>query len=317
MHLFYYILIGMAALLVGGIAAMLFVTVPIAKRVYFEKQVRTDKEKWGRVCSAPENEEQLDMWNKGLEWGKENSSVMREVNIKSGELTLWGEYYDFGSDRCVIIMPGRCECLMYSYFYAEPYKKAGMNVIVADSRAHGRSDGVYSTAGVMEAEDVKAWMRFAATELGNSKIWLHGICVGGVTMVLAASAKDCPKELEGIVTDGCFVSMREIFKQHMIDEKRPIFPVLDLMMLNFMRYAKVNVYKNCPIKKIDKVKCRALFLFGKKDIFSLPAKSRKLFDKCGSDDKKLVWFDKGGHSHLRINNTEKYDKEIIEFVNHE
>ena len=57
-----------------------------------------------------------------------------------------------------------------------------------------------------------------------------------------------------------------------------------------------------------------LFLFGKKDIFSVPAKSQKLFDACASEDKKLVWFEVGGHSHLRINNLEKYDKEIKEFI---
>ena len=59
--------------------------------------------------------------------------------------------------------------------------------------------------------------------------------------------------------------------------------------------------------------CRVLFLYGEKDIFSIPPKSRKLFAACASEDKKLVWFEKGGHSHLRINNTEKDDKSIIEF----
>ena len=62
------------------------------------------------------------------------------------------------------------------------------------------------------------------------------------------------------------------------------------------------------------VVCRVLFLYGEKDIFSIPEKSRQLFAACASENKKLVWFDKGGHSHLRINNTEKYDRTIIEFL---
>ena len=37
--------------------------------------------------------------------------------------TLIGEYFDFGKDRCVIILPGRCESLMYSYYFAPPYEK--------------------------------------------------------------------------------------------------------------------------------------------------------------------------------------------------
>jgi esterase/lipase len=54
-------------------------------------------------------------------------------------------------------------------------------------------------------------------------------------------------------------------------------------------------------------------LYGEKDIFSIPQKSRELFDACISEDKKLVWFEKGGHSHLRINNTQQYDQAIIDF----
>ena len=86
-------------------------------------------------------------------------------------------------------------------------------------------------------------------------------------------------------------------------------------MLNLKKHAGVDVIKQSPLNAVKKLRCRALFLYGEKDIFSLPPKSQQLFDACGSQDKKLVWFDKGGHSHLRINNIEKYDNEIIKFVN--
>ena len=38
-------------------------------------------------------------------------------------------------------------------------------------------------------------------------------------------------------------------------------------------------------------------------------------DDGGSKKKKFVWFDHGAHSHLRIVNLEKYDQEVIEFLN--
>ena len=62
------ILIIIAFLIISGFIAMLLYTVPIAKRVYQEQLVRTSKEKWGRVCSAPDNEEQFQMWNDGVKW---------------------------------------------------------------------------------------------------------------------------------------------------------------------------------------------------------------------------------------------------------
>ena len=97
--------------------------------------------------------------------------------------------------------------------------------------------------------------------------------------------------------------------------KRPIFPVLQLVMLLIYRCTGTNVYRHKPITAIRHIRpdCRVLFLYGEKDIFSIPEKSRKLFAACASRDKKLVWFDRGGHSHLRINNTEAYDRAIIDF----
>ena len=86
-------------------------------------------------------------------------------------------------------------------------------------------------------------------------------------------------------------------------------------MWQIYRHTGTNVYKDKPITAIRQIRpdCRILFLYGEKDVFSIPKKSRQLFNACVSQDKKLVWFEKGGHSHLRINNTQQYDRAIIEF----
>ncbi len=299
----------------SGVIAMVIITSPIAKAVYQKQLVRTDDEKWGRVCSAPENEEQLQMWNDGIAWADKYRDKMREVKIENDGFDLYGEYFDFGADRCIIILPGRCESLVYSYYFAPPYQKAGFNVLVIDTRCHGKSGGKYNTIGVKESGDVIAWSRFAVEKLKNKEVWLHGICIGTSSAIFALINKDCPKYVKGLVTEGCFVSFRETFKRHMIADKRPLFPVLDLVMLLINKHTGTNVYRDKPIsaiKKLDK-DLRVLFLYGKKDIFSIPKQTRRLFAACPVTDKKLVWFDEGGHSHLRINNIEKYDSAIIEF----
>ncbi len=294
---------------------MLIYTLPISKKVYREQLVRTDKNKWGRVCSAPDNAEQLAMWNSGIEWAKANKDAVKEVEIENEGFKLYGEYYDFGAKRCVIIIPGRCESLMYSYYFAPPYQKANFNVLVIDTRCHGKSDGTYNTIGVKESSDIIAWSKFANEHFGNLEIYYHGICIGTASAIFAMINKECPSFVKGFVTEGCFVSFRETFKRHMIADKRPLFPVLDLVMLHINRHTKTNVYVDKPIRAIKKIKkdARVLFLYGERDIFSLPEKSQKLFKACSAEDKKIVWFSKGGHSHLRINNTEEYDNAIIDF----
>lgn len=301
-------------IIVSGLVAMLCITCPIAKKVYEEQLVRTSPEKWGHSCSAPDNEEQLEMWNEGNKWADANKEYKKDVEVKNKDLRLFGEYYDFGSDKCVIILPGRCESLIYSYYFAKPYHESGMNVLVIDTRCHGKSDGKYPSLGVYEADDLKEWIRFITDKYGIKGFWLHGICIGSGAALFAATSEDC-QNIDGIVLEGCFVNFRESFKQHMLDINKPIYPVLDLVMFNIWRYAGVNVNWKTPMKAVKKIKQPILFLFGELDKFSVPEKSKRLFAACRSENKKLVWFDKGGHSHLRINNTEKYDSVIKEFIN--
>ncbi len=309
------ILLVLLALLLSGLIFMLIYTYPISKKVYHQQLVRTDKDKWGRVCSAPENEEQLAMWNSGIKWANTNRDFVKEVEIENDGFKLYGEYFDFGAKRCVIIIPGRCESLMYSYYFAPPYQKADFNVLVVDTRCHGKSDGTYNTIGVKESSDIIAWSKFVNERFGNEEVWYHGICIGTASAIFAMINRECPDFVKGFVTEGCFVSFRETFKRHMIADKRPLFPVLDLVMLHINHHTGTNVYTDKPIRAIKKLKkdARVLFLYGEKDIFSIPKKSQQLFDACSAEDKKIIWFSKGGHSHLRINNTEKYDLEIINF----
>lgn len=311
------ILIVVAVLLLGGVVAMLVMTMPIAKKVYETQLVRTTPEKWGRVCSCPENEEQQAMWDAGVAWAEPHKDKMTEVRVENDGFKLVGEYYNFGHDRCAIILPGRCECLIYSYYFAEPYEKAGFNVLVVDTRCHGESEGVYNTIGVKESGDVLAWAKLAHDELGNREVWIHGICIGTSSGLFALTSPKRPAYLKGLVTEGCYVSLRETFKRHMIADNRPLFPVLDEVMYLVNKYTGTNVYTQKPIRVIKKVPadCRMLFLYGEQDIFSIPAKSRKLFAACPVADKKIVWFPKGGHSHLRINNVETYDRAIYDFFN--
>ena len=309
------ILIIAAVLLLGGFGAMLVFTTPIAKKVYNDQLVRTSADKWGRVCSCPENEEQQAMWDAGIAWAAPYQDRVTEVQVENDGFKLVGEYYDFGADRCAIILPGRCECLMYSYYFAEPYRKAGFNVLVVDTRCHGHSQGVYNTIGVKESGDVIAWAKLMHEAFANKEVWIHGICIGTSSGIFALTSPARPAYLKGLVTEGCYVSLRETFKRHMIADKRPLFPVLDMVMLLVNKHTGTNVYTQKPIREIKKLPadCSVLFLYGKQDIFSIPKKSQKLFDACNAGEKKLVWFEKGGHSHLRINNVETYDQAIVDF----
>lgn len=308
----------LAVLIVGGLLAMLFVTFPIADKVYRYQLVRTSKDIWNsNECSAPDNEEQVAMWNEGLAWASTVASYKKDVHIVNEGFNLYGEYYDFGFEKAVIILPGRCECLKYSYFYASPYQKAGYNVLVIDTRCHGNSDGTYSSVGKEESKDVLKWCDLLINQFGIKTICLHCICVGSASGILACTSKDCPKQLEEICVEGVFTNFRETFKQHMKQLNKPIFPVLDEVMFLLYVHTKNNVFKYSPKKHLKKLRQKVLFLHTELDVFSKPELTQKMYESCPSQNKKIVWFDKGLHSHVRINNHQSYDKAITDFFTNE
>lgn len=306
--------IVIASLLGAGLLFSICLTMYIAYRVFKGSLVRENKEKWGRCCSDSSVAYHLDMFNKGLVWGKENQEFKEDVHIVNDNLNLYGEFYDFGYKKSVIILPGRCESLLYSYYYAFPYKDSGYNVLVIDTRAHGNSDGKYNTVGIKEGLDLIKWMEFLHDKKGQESICLHCICVGGSTALNAYINKNCPKYVSKIIFDGLFYSFKETYANHMKDLGHGLFPVFYEVWIWFYLFNHVSVNKSYPYKQIGKVDIPVLFIFGKEDKFSLPYRSKQLINACKSKNKTVKWFEKGTHSHLRYYNTDEYDQTIKDFV---
>lgn len=314
MEHFIWIIIGAVALLAVPVAVVPILTAPLAKGIYKSLLVRETPDKWKRVNSCPSDLEYSSMYDQACAWGERYKEQTSDVTIMNEGLRLCGRFTDFGSERTVLILCGRAEGLFYSYYYAEPYRRQGYNVLVVDQRAHGESEGIYSGLGVHEARDAVAWMRFLKESCHTTHIVLHGLCIGAACTVYAAALSDCPKELRGIVTDGLYDSFHHVFLQRMKTMKKPIFPVLYQIEREIRKHTGICIRKQTPASVAPLVKVPLLMLHGKEDISSLPKFVPSLYEKMGSSQKKLVWLPKGAHSHLRICNTEAYDAAVEAFL---
>ncbi len=315
MPLWGYILISVVDFIIISLAVMYLITYKITYNVFKDQLVRTSPDKWKRECSCLTNEEHVRMFNIGLQWGEENKAHKTEVTITNDGLKLCGEYFDFGFSKCVLIEQGRAESLLYDYYFAKPYKDAGCNVLVIDTRANGNSEGEFVSAGIYESRDIPVWINLITQKYPHNKeFYIHGICIGSAAAILAAAKEDFPKCVKGIIAEGTFHSFYESFREHLVELNKPLYPMLWQIRLICKLHMGVDIKKQAPITHIDKIKVPFLLLCGKKDIYSLPEKCQSLFDKCSSEHKRMVWFDEGAHSHLRINAQEKYDAEIIKFI---
>lgn len=304
------VLLCLAALFIFGVLPTF-----IMSWFIFKILLKRDKpEKWDRNCSMPNDEETVVMYNKGLEWGKRWDSVRSDVDIYNDGLHLFGEYFDFGHDKAVIIIGGRMEACYYSYYFAEVYRRARYNVLTIDARAHGKSEGLYNCLGYKEYKDILEWGKLLHDTLGNKKIFLHGICIGSSAALFCLTSKGCPDYMAGMAAEGMYTTFCESTRRHMEFDHRPIFPFMYETMLWIRIVCGANVITDGPIRRIKAMTKPILFLHSREDRFSLPERAQELYDLCPSEKKKLVWFDKGGHSRIRINNEQAYDDEILQFL---
>lgn len=204
--------------------------------------------------------------------------------------------------------------MLYSYYFADTYKKLGFNVLVIDTRGHGKSEGSFNGCGITESRDVPAWVRHIQGKYGIGCFVLHGICIGSASVFLAAVREDFPESVKALVAEGTFTSFYESFKEHLKELKKPVYPVVWQMRSICKKRFGIDVKKEAPIEVAHKFTLPLLLMSGRCDKYSLPEKCQKLFDRCASQKKQLTVFEKGAHSHLRINDPEGYDLAVKNFL---
>lgn len=83
---------------------------------------------------------------------------------------------------------------------------------MVDQRSHGKSEGTKRTMGVRESEDIGLWVEYINRELGGTHIILHGLSMGGATVLLyGARKKGISPSVKGIISDSCFARYDRVF----------------------------------------------------------------------------------------------------------
>lgn len=293
--------------------AWFFVKIVTSLFVFRNTLTRRSKKKWARRVPKKIHTDSQKMYAAGIAWSQENAEHKKDVHIEHDGLNLYGEYFDFGYDRCVMILSGRTESSTYCYYFAAPYAKNGFNVLVIDHRAHGLSDGNINTVGFEESGDNVEWLKLLQNEFGIKSVIIHGICIGSAGGLYTILRENCPDIVDGIVAEGMYANFFESLKNHVIQYRLSTFFVLDMVNVWMNKFTGHSL-KVGPLDVIDQLDKPFLMLHGKEDKYSLAELAVQIHEKAGSKLKRLVWFEKGRHSFLRITDTEKYDSSIEQFI---
>ena len=295
---------------------ILFMLILVPHIIFYNTVYRNPKKKRVRECTNLKDDDQIKMFEEGIAWANLYNDKRIPLEITHDGLNLKGEYIDFGYKKCAIILQGRTESLLYSYYFAKPYAESGYNILVVDLRAHGLSDGKFQTGGIKESQDIIAWMKYVEKRFEIESFIFHGICIGAATSVYATLAleKSGYKKVEKIITDGLYSTYFEIFEKNFASFKKKPFPMLYLTFFIARLYTGVSFFKNKPIEAIKEINCPILLIYSKEDDLCPHESCEKIYASVKNPHSEIAYFPYGRHSHVRSMNQKSYDKKIKEFL---
>lgn len=110
------------------------------------------------------------------------------------------------------------------------YLDRGFNALLFDQRGCGKSEGSYVTMGVKESRDLGAWCRLAVEKTPGLPLLVHGMSMGGSTVLMGLDM--LPEETRALVIDCAFCTPHEtvgyVFSQTPLLKGRFLLPGAEL-----------------------------------------------------------------------------------------
>ena len=195
------------------------------------------------------------------------------------------------------------------------YRKMNYNILLPDQRAHGISEGKYSTMGIMESYDLVSWCRWLEMCFGTeSEIIIHGISIGAFSAVAAAANPEMPQNVKYIIADSVYPLIRDFINARAKNElsflAKPVSAFLNIFYKNHIGFdmRDFSLYTVCKSVKIP-----VLFIHPEKDRLS-PRKNIESLLKRIPVESKLITVRKAPHATCFVKDEKLCAQEIKMFI---
>ena len=240
-----------------------------------------------------------------------------EVSVTSFDgLTLRGTYLPIENARGTILCFHGYRAVGLQDFAPMPqyYHSLGLNVLVVDQRACGKSDGKYTTFGILERRDVLSWAQYMDSRLGGTPLILDGLSMGAASVMLAADLP-LPASVRGIIADCGFTSPWEIIahcgKQWF---RMPAFPMVHILScIAKLRFG--GGYRSCStLTSLSNSTIPLLLLHGADDDFVPTHMSEQNFNASAAALKRKLIVPGAGHGMSYLVDQKRCQEELSGFV---
>ena len=230
-------------------------------------------------------------------------------------LRLFGRYYKNGDSKGTILLFHGYRSAAKRDFscIVKVYYEMGLNVLLVDERAHGKSEGKLITFGVKESRDVVSWIELLDKKYGDKEYVLDGISMGATTVMLATRF-NLGERVKGIIADCGFTSPAEIIgivseRNFHISGKISV-PVMNLLCkiiggFDLKEFSTEKILKNNTIP--------ISFLHGKDDGFVPKYMSEVAYGAAGGE-KQIYIVDGADHGMSYLKDRQEVTKRLSNFL---
>lgn len=210
----------------------------------------------------------------------------------------------------VMLVHGYHSCVLTDFSIAfERYHQRGMNILLPSHRAHGKSEGKYTTFGVKESGDVLQWIQFHNENFRAYPILLSGMSMGAATVMFVAG-EDLPENVKAINADCGFTSPKEIIAKVFKDATHiPAWPFLWATELFARFFGGFSLEEKVSTETLKKNTRPISFVHGLEDDFVPCEMTRRSFAACAGD-KTLLLVEGATHGTSFLHDKERYLQQI-------
>lgn len=245
-------------------------------------------------------------------WFKARAVAVRHRNREDMRLAAWF-VPKAGSRDYAILCHGYTSCGADMRFQGKSFYDMGMNVLMPDARAHGKSAGKMIGMGWPERLDIVEWVYEILKRDADASILLYGVSMGAATVMMAAG-EALPENVKLVIEDCGYTSVREeIGHVVRMQYKLPSFPLVDLASLVAQYRAGYGFSEASAVDQIQKCRVPVLFIHGEKDDF-VPFEMVFPLYGAATCEKQLLTVPDAGHANAMSQAPQLYWDTIRDFV---
>lgn len=245
----------------------------------------------------------------------ENIDMERlEITSEDG-LKLTGYFYNNFPDskKLMIIHHGYTANHYICIQYMKMFLDEGFNILLIDMRAHGESEGKFSSYGYHEVNDLNLWVEAMKKKIGDDMILgLHGQSMGAATVMLFAGIFE--EKVDFVIEDCGFSNAEEVVKFKFDQSKFPTRVFYPLVNGRIKRKYKFNLKEVSPKDAIINSKVPTLFIHGTGDTTVPYNMCEEMYNEKKEGLKKIYLVEGAEHMNAYVTDKERYEKEVKDFI---